>query len=169
MKFKFGKLPIKYSPNSKVCELSVFECFRLAVGFFTTKHGNESMLPDMNPPILHVIFNSYWIDFQIQFKCDIIVFHSFLELLQGRLLQLHSPTHKNQLDFRIIGFIKKLSLKSLSYKAKVGNLVGTDGVWLVPKKVQGSGLSYVTWTEVLCCKDTPSAPTGLVGVEDSDP
>jgi hypothetical protein len=119
MKFKFGKLPVKYAPNSEVCELSVLECFRLAVGFFTTKHGNESMLPYTNPPTLDVIFNSCWIDFQIQFKCDIILFHSFLVLLQGGLLQLHSPTHKDQLDFRVIGFIRKLRLKSLSYKASL--------------------------------------------------
>jgi hypothetical protein len=43
MKFKFGKLLVKYAPNNEVCELSVLECFHLVVGFFTTKHGNESM------------------------------------------------------------------------------------------------------------------------------
>ena len=67
----------------------------------------KSMLPDTNTLTIHVIFNSCWIDLQIQFKCDIIILHSFLEFLQGRLLQLHSPTHKDQLDFRITGLIKK--------------------------------------------------------------
>ena len=51
----------------------------------------------------------------------------------------------------------------------MGNLVGIDRVWLVPKKMQGSKLMYVTWIEVLYYKDTPSAPTGLDGVEDFDP
>jgi hypothetical protein len=165
MKFKFGKLPIKYAPNSKVCELSVLECFRLAIGFFTTKHGNESMLPYTNPLALDVIFHSCWIDFQIQFKCDIIILHSFLELLQGGLLQLHSPTHKDQLDFRIIGLIRKLRLKSLSYKAlRWGTSSAPTGYgWM-----HDCGLSYVTRTEVKCCKDTPSAPMGLDGVKDSE-
>jgi hypothetical protein len=145
MKFKFGKLPIKYAPNSKVCELSVLECFRLAIGFFTTKHGNESMLPYTNPLALDVIFHSCWIDFQIQFKCDIIILHSFLELLQGGLLQLHSPTHKDQLDFRIIGLIRKLRLKSLSYKAlRWGTSSARTGYGWCPRgcMIAGSVMSY---------------------------
>ena len=128
MKFKFGKLSLKYALKSEVCELSVLECFHLVVGFFTTKHGNDTMLPYTNPPAL----DSCWIDFQIQY--DIIVLLSLLKFLQRRLLQLHSPIYKDQLNFRLIGLIRKLRLKSLSYKAlKWGTLSASTGYGWCPR------------------------------------